>query len=269
MGYLLVATTLSSGFSASAQVVPGGGAPTRGTHAQPASATSAAADVSASTHTSSGAQSIEDWVLVRGLPEDIAEARSAPASPRYMVREDDISVISRAQWLERGWSTESFEARRHQSASLCTRTMSYTARANNLMQRYAATQPRLAELAERYERMGRQIRRAGAIRTLGNILAVAAGIATGGLGYGAVVAGGAVGGEAQGRASTRQQRLANDHGALTLELTGMSVEGNLMWLETYQDYLETMTLWCTRPDIVRSLSDAAAANPTNRGASRG
>lgn len=212
-------------------------------------------------------ESPDDIALVRGDPEAIRTRVMEPLAPRAMVRDDDFTRISRAAWLRRGWSNESFNAMRGQNVGFCKKQAYYAMRFADLADRYAATQPRIAAIAVRYDQMRRSIKRAGAFRTFGNILATGLAFTVSPI-YGGIVGASTLGGETTGRASTKSQLLANDAGQLNNELTGMHVEFNLLSLELYQDYLGMTVTYCTSDRTLVSYDTSRPAAPPADAATR-
>lgn len=250
MGAALIAITFNAPF-ASAQIVP---------TANPAAATAPANPAPAAT--TNGIGDLNDLALVEGDSEAVLNRKTPPPVPLAMNQAARVSYISRDQWHKKGWSDESFNERRVQSVRLCGRINYFTMRFADLADRYRATVPEITEIAGRYDKMRRGIKRAGAIRTVANIFApvIALAIPGGSIGYAGLVGAGALGGEATGRASTKAQLLNNDAGQINNQLTGYHIEFNLLSLELYTDYLDMMGRYCTNEAVIRSFDNTA--NPT-------
>lgn len=226
-----------SGTTAMAQVVPSG---------TPETATAALNSSHPATQSSEVVgQPLDRFVLVRGEPEVISARARPPGGARAFVREDELSFVTETEWRQRGWTMEAFEAVRTDNQHFCSVTANYIVRAASLAQRYAATEPRVADIQQRYVGMAGEIRNAGRTRLGSNVFSSALAWIFGGPLTGGIVTSGAVGNEAQGRAWDRSMMLSRDAGVLNAELTGMHVEFNLMSLEMYADYLGLVNGYCT------------------------
>ena len=237
---LLALALLSGATMAHAQVVPSAPAEMRGP------ATTASLNTTPLPNSSAVVgQPIDRLVLVRGEPEVISARARPPGGARAFVREDEITYVRESEWRAKGWSMETFEAVRLDNQHFCSVTANYIVRAASLAQRYAATEPRVAEIKDRYVNMAGDIRNAGRTRTGSNVFSSALAWIFGTPLTGAIVTSGAIGNEAQGRAWDRSMMLSRDAGVLNAELTGMHVEFNLMSLEMYADYLGLVNGYCT------------------------
>lgn len=250
MGSALIAITFNAPL-ASAQIAPAAAPAANPATPAPAPAVSP-----------NGVGDLNDLALVEGDSEAVLNRKTPPPVPLAMNQSARVSYITRKQWREKGWSDATFNERRVQSVRLCGRINYFTMRFGDLADRYRATVPDITEIADRYDKMRRGIKRAGAIRTVANIFApvIAAVIPGGSLGYAGLVGAGAIGGEATGRASTKAQLLNNDAGQINNQLVGYHIEFNLLSLELYTDYLDMMGHYCSNPDVIKSFDNTA--NPT-------
>jgi hypothetical protein len=242
-----LAAMLVGAFPATAQVTPSN----RSAPAQ--QSTPAPSPTPSSTD---GMENASDFVFARGEVEEIDHRHAPPPAPRVMVQTDDITKMTRAAWLAHGWSNESFNAMRRADVGFCKKTVYFTQRFASLADRYRAAGPEIPILADRYDKMRRRIKTAGVFRTIGNIAAPVLAFTGVGAVYGGMVLATSIGGEAQGRAGTKQQLLANDAGQLNNELTGYHIEFNLLSLELYADYIDFAGSLCTDSRTVQNFGAA-------------
>lgn len=200
------------------------------------------------------AHSVDELVLVEGDPEAIRTRVLPPMAPKAMNQNGNVAWMTRQEWRAKGWSDAGFDAMREQNVGLCQKTAYFTERFASLTDRYRSKIPRVEQIAVRYDKMRRKLKRAGFLSTVANIAApvIALVIPGGSVGYAGLVGAGSLGNEGKNRASTKQQLLANDAGQLNNELTGDHIEFNLMSLELYTDYLGLMNDYCTSSRVVAS-----------------
>lgn len=191
---------------------------------------------------------LEDYerVLVEGDLEENSHRTLPPNEAGYLRQGSRHSWYDRRGWRARGWSDADFNRIRTNNHNLCQRTAAYTLRLETLAQRFAGHGEAYTQLIADYERLGNRIRRGGFLRTLGNILSIGAGFALGGPGYAAVVAGGVIGSEGQGRANQRQSQLNRRHSILNAEHSRDNAEFNILATEVYVDYLGMVNEHCER-----------------------
>lgn len=188
-------------------------------------------------------QRLEDKVLVEGDPEANGHRVTPPIGARLQARDAILSTVSRRQWLERGWSNESFNAIERSNQSFCTKTATYIMHASHLLSNYAEKEPRAAELRDRYVNMAGDIKTAYGISTGANVIygvgSWAMGPVTGVMGTAQ-----AIGSQAQSRAWKKMMGVTRDAGILSQDLNANYIDFSIMSLETYQDYYHMVEDYC-------------------------
>jgi hypothetical protein len=252
-GTSLVAIMLFAPSTASAQVTPGNRSAPPGlqTYEAPTPAPSPAS-------ANEGLGDLNDLAVVEGEAEAISNRRTPPPVPLAMNMGSRVSYVSRGYWLGKGWSNASFNQRRLQSQNLCTTINYWKAEYVSLFEEYRRLDPKVDELAVRYDKQGRKIKTAGTIRTVLNIAAPVVGFFTGGVGYAGLIGLNSLSGEAQGRASTGSQLIGNDAGKLNTDAMKLHIRASLDSVGVYSDYLDMMGIYCSSPSVVNSFGGASA-----------